>query len=690
MTIPLHHQFKPDPGLFVLEILLRLQGADMRLDDMRAALRGRAVGIPEMLQAARHAGASAVCLKIGWDALAQQKLPGIAALRGGQFLIVGRIAGDSALVLRPDSPKPSVMSRAEFEQAWDGRLVVIGQEAAEPAEQPRALDQWRERISAAAQQLMARLRAVELPSVAAFADSIKAWWQRRGQPTPKTPPNIGPGSTTLPIAAPPTTPAVAIASHAKQLRDKVLALRSDQNRRLPAEIAFLPAALEIVETPPSPVGRAVAISIAAVFSVALLWASIGTVDIVAIAPGKVIPGGRTKTIQPFETGVVRAIHVRDGQIVRSGDTLVELDTTMSEADLERLKSELMGARLDVARLKAALSGKPDPVAAFEPPPGASPTAIAMHRRFLISQTAEQKAKLASIDQQLKQKEAERATSIASIDKLKATLAPLEQRVAIREQLYQKELGSKLTYLTELQDLVAQQQEVLVQQSRLTEANAAISMLNENAAKAVAEYERAMFEELAKAEQKVSTLEQDVIKADQRTRLQKLTAPIDGNVQQLAVHTIGGVVTPAQALMVVVPSETALEIEAIIPNRDIGFVEVGQDAAIKIDTFNFTRYGTLQGKVLNISHDAITRTKAPERSSPGMIGSDSAGSEPAGQELVYAARVSLDRTEMEIDNKRVRLTAGMAVTVEIKSGTRRIISYLLSPLVRYHHDALRER
>lgn len=705
MTIPLHHEVKPDPGLFVLEILLRLQGAEAGLDDIRSTFRERAVGIAEMLKAAGRAGARARCLKIGWDALSQQALPGIAALHGGHFLILGRIAGDSALVLRPDSPKPVVMTRAEFEALWDGRLVLIDRSGDTPAGLARHLRAWRDRIGGNSPRLQAELRAAWQRLVGAVSEVLpktlpSVLRQRLSRLSPgisDDPPRASSDTSpdTLPeaLAHAPVTRShgAAVATQARKIRDKVIALRSsDQERRLPAEIAFLPAALEIVETPPSPIGRAVAISIAVVFSAALLWASIGTVDIVAIAPGKVIPGGGTKTIQPFETGVVRAIHVRDGQIVHRGDALIELDTTMSEADLDRLKSELMGARLDVARLKAAVSGNSDPLTAFEPPPGASATAIAMHRRFLISQTAEQKAKLASIDQQLKQKEAERATSLASIDKLKATLAPLEQRVAIREQLYQKELGSKLTYLTELQDLVAQQQEVVVQQSRLTEANAAISMLSETAAKAAAEYERTLFEELSKSEQRVSTLEQDVIKADQRTRLQKLTAPLDGKVQQLAIHTIGGVVTPAQVLMLIVPSESTLEIEAIIPNRDIGFVEVGQDAAIKIDTFNFTRYGTLQGKVLNVSHDAITRNKPLDRSSPGMLGSEAAGSEPAGQELVYAARVSLDRTEMEIDDKRVRLAAGMAVTVEIKSGTRRIISYLLSPLVRYRHDSMRER
>jgi hemolysin D len=279
---------------------------------------------------------------------------------------------------------------------------------------------------------------------------------------------------------------------------------------------------------------------------------------------------------------------------------------------------------------------------------------------------------------------------ASIEKLKATIVPLQERVEIRKQLFDKELGSKILYLTDLQDLVGQQQEIVVQQSRYSEADAAIAALVETRSKTIAEYERGLFDELNKAQQKAAGLAQDVIKAEQRTSLQTLTAPVDGVVQQLAIHTIGGVVTPAEALMAIVPADAHLEIEAMVSNRDIGFVEVGQDAAIKIDTFNFTRYGLLHGKVLTISHDAIPRDKPLEKVVNKSQEAETTSSEPKGQELVYAARVSLDRTQMQVENKTVNLSPGMAVTVEIKTGSRSIISYLLSPLVRYEHDSLRER
>ncbi|HEU4806558.1 MAG TPA: HlyD family type I secretion periplasmic adaptor subunit [Nitrobacter sp.] len=468
----------------------------------------------------------------------------------------------------------------------------------------------------------------------------------------------------------------------------VVVLPRAEIRRREAEIAFLPAALEIAETPPSPAGRAIAASIMAVFCVALAWASLGSVDIVATSTGKIVPGGRTKLVQPFETGVVRAVHVRDGQTVKAGDVLIELDPTMTGADRERQKGDLVGAELDAARLRAALAD--DPLAAFRPPQGADAVKIETHRQLLINERAEQGAKLSEIERQLSQKEAERATISASVAKTQATIPVLQERVNIHKTLLDKGLASKVVYLTELQDLVGLQQDVTVQKSKLRESDAAIALLRETREKTAVEYRRAIYDALSKAEQKVASITQDVIKADQRNKFQSLVAPVDGVVQQLAVHTVGGVVTPAQVLAVVVPTHAPLEIEAMVSNRDIGFVHAGQKAEIKVDTFNFTRYGLLHGEVLSLSSDAITRDKQQHASNDRSAGAAPSTSEPRGQELEYAARVSLDRTDMQVDEKLVKLSPGMAVTVEIKTGSRKIISYLLSPLAKYKRDSLRER
>ena len=179
-----------------------------------------------------------------------------------------------------------------------------------------------------------------------------------------------------------------------------------------------------------------------------------------------VPSGRVKLIQPFETGVVRAIHVRDGQSVKAGDVLIELDPTMTAAEQEHIRSDLIAAQLDVARLRAALSDSDNPQEAFQPPAGASADLVAMQRQFLARQTEEYRAKLASLDRQRAQKEAERDTIAATINKLEADEPIIRQRVDIRKTLSDRELGSKLTYLEILQQLTENQKDTAIQQSRL--------------------------------------------------------------------------------------------------------------------------------------------------------------------------------------------------------------------------------
>ncbi|MGY3110368.1 MULTISPECIES: HlyD family type I secretion periplasmic adaptor subunit [unclassified Bradyrhizobium] len=469
----------------------------------------------------------------------------------------------------------------------------------------------------------------------------------------------------------------------------VVPFRKAKERRA-EEIAFLPAALEITETPPSPTGRAIGMALMLLVCAVLAWSAWGTIDIVASATGKVVSSGRSKVVQPFETGVVRAIHVQDGQAVKSGDLLIELDPTVNAAERDRLHDDLMAERLNIARLRAALTAGEEASADLTPPADADPMLIATQRQLLANQVSENRAKLAALARQEAQKDAEHQTIAATIHKLDSLLPVTQQRVEIRKTLMEKEIGSKLTYYETLQLQIEQQEELRVQSSRLKEAESAVAAIRETHNQAVAEYRKNLSDELAKSEQKANGVARDLIKAQQRTRLQQLTSPVDGVVQQLAIHTVGGVVTPAQSLLVIVPSDTRLEIEAMISNRDIGFVEAGQGAAVKIDTFNFTRYGLLEGRVLSVSHDAIIHDRPLERGSDRPLGTPRDSSEPNGQELSYSARISLDRTQMQVDDRLVSLAPGMAVTVEIRTGSRTILSYLLSPLQRYRHDIMRER
>jgi hemolysin D len=425
------------------------------------------------------------------------------------------------------------------------------------------------------------------------------------------------------------------------------------------------------------------------FCAALAWAAWGTIDIVATATGKIVPTGSVKVVQPLETGVVRAINVQDGQMVSAGDVLIELDPTLNGAERDHLRADLLAEAVNVARLRAAIAAGDDPGADFRPPADADAALVATQRQLLVNQVAEHRAKIAALARQEAQKEAERATTLAAIHKLETMIPVIQPRVDIRKTLMDRELGSKLSYFETLQLLVEQQEDLSVQKSRVVEAEAAVGAIREARAQAIAEYRRTLSDDLAKAVQKRNGIAQDLIKAEQRTKLQELRAPVAGVVQQLAVHTVGGVVTPAQQLLVVVPSDSRLEIEATVPNRDIGFVHAGQDAEIKVDTFNFTRYGLLHGRVLGVSRDAIVRDKPQDRADR-QAGAANETSEPKGQDLSYSARISLDKAAMLIDEEVVDLAPGMAVTVEIKTGSRRILDYLLSPLLRYRQEVLHER
>ena len=476
----------------------------------------------------------------------------------------------------------------------------------------------------------------------------------------------------------------------KDIRPKVVKLRrcrEDTARQ------FLPAALEIVETPASPVKRAIGATIILFFLIAVIWAVFGHVDIIATASGKIVPTGRTKTIQPLETGIVSAIHVQDGDQVTAGQVLIELDRTVTQAERKHVAKDLIASELDVARL-AALRDSFDAGTLphdLATPAGASAADMARTRSSMNAQGSEQLAKLASIARQIEQKFAESQSVTATITKIDAMLPLMEEEASVRHKAMEIQYGNRIAWIEAQTKLIEQQNERLVQQRKIVEIAAARQALEQQLEQTKAGYEHQVLNDLSDAEKKVEEFSQDLVKAEQKTSEQVLRSPISGTVQQLALHTVGGVVTPAQQLMNVVPEDSHLEAEAMISNRDIGFVSAGQPVEVKIDTFNFTRYGLLHGTVVSVSQDAIVRDKPNAKAGdqkPGGALSDT--SEPEGQELLYSARVSLDQTQMLVENKMVNLAPGMAVTVEVKTGTRRIIEYLMSPLLRYRQESLRER
>ncbi|WP_083258079.1 HlyD family type I secretion periplasmic adaptor subunit [Rhizobium sp. YK2] len=460
------------------------------------------------------------------------------------------------------------------------------------------------------------------------------------------------------------------------------------------EREFLPAALEIVETPASPVGRVVAFTIIAFFCLAVAWSWFGHVDIIATAQGQLIPSGRVKVIQPLDSGIVRDIRVQDGDIVRAGDVLVILDNTEASADRDRVSHDLNRSELDVARLTALMvAGNPDEaVRAFVAPGSASAQEVTAAKAFVWAQAAEQAEKLASIDRQIDQKRAQTQEVQESIDKLAATTPLLEEKDAIRTKLLATQAGNRFQWLDAEQAVIENKHDLTQDRRQLVEIDAARSALERQREQARAEYEHQLLSDLTDAQQSVNEQTEDLIKAERKLAETELRSPIDGVVQQLAIHTLGGVVTPAQQLLVVVPKGSSLILEATIANADVGFVHPGQDVEVKVETFNFTRYGLLHGHVIEVSADAVTADRRPPDSS-GQQTNSSSNSEPSEASAAsptYVARIALDANSMQVEGKSEPLKPGMAVTAEIKTGSRRIIQYLLSPLKEYASESIKER
>ncbi|HEV2438833.1 MAG TPA: HlyD family type I secretion periplasmic adaptor subunit [bacterium] len=432
------------------------------------------------------------------------------------------------------------------------------------------------------------------------------------------------------------------------------------------ELEFLPAALEIQESPPSPTGRIMAATICALLFAGALWATFGSIDIVVTARGKTIPRGFSKIVQPLDAGIIRAIRVRDGQAVKQGAVLIELDPTTSTAEYQRALNEYRSAQIEVARLRALISG----AATLTPPAGGDPDLVRVQQQMLRDQSAEQQSRLAAARMTIAQREAAIQQTQAEIARLEAAVRTAEETAGLYDTLVAQGASARLEYLDAQQRVVDASQNLAAARHKLVEGTAALREAQHQYQATGSEFVKARLGELAEQETRAASLAQEVAKASQQTAIQRLTAPIDGVVQQLAVHTVGGVVTPAQQLLVIVPNARPLEVDAAIENQDIGFVKAGQRVQVKVDTFPYTRYGTIGGVITTVSRDAVPADKDTK--------------------LLYTARIALDRSTVRVGDQDVALAPGMTVTVDAMTGKRRLIEFFLSPLLRYQKESLRER
>ena len=508
---------------------------------------------------------------------------------------------------------------------------------------------------------------------------------------------------------------------------------------------FLPAALEILETPPAPLPIATMLTICAVFAAAFAWSFFGRLDVYAVAPGKLEPTGKVKVIEALDPGKIAAIRVENGQKVRAGDLLLELDPAEAAADDRAARSALQAGLAEIARRRAAVAAarqaerqsadgaaalqtlealaanpqgkiawsdgpagatRPDPTPAADPNRQAdalrgeidaaqlSPEGAHAREEAVLSADLSQLADtLRALDKQVAQKQATLERLRMSIAYQTTLIDTLTQRVATRQEAIDLRVGTKINLYDAKEQLQRSQSELASDQGQLIETNAAIGELASEKTKALSQFIADNQNKAEEAARKAEEARAALAKATARLARTKLYAPIDGVVQQLSATTFGQVVGAGQQLATVVPTGGALQVEALVANMDIGFVKVGQPVEVKLDAFPFTRFGALHGKVVAIASEAVDEQQAKRAlanaTAPGNIPDNAAG---PGQtpSFVFPVIVAVDQPAMRVDGATIPLAPGMTATVDIRTESRRIVDYLMSPLAKTISEAMTER
>ncbi|EXI62751.1 hemolysin D [Mannheimia granulomatis] len=449
----------------------------------------------------------------------------------------------------------------------------------------------------------------------------------------------------------------------------------DHPDRKKDESEFLPAHLELIETPVSKKPRLIAYLIMLFLALAIIIASVGKVEIVATATGKLAFSGRSKEIKPIENAIVKEIFVKDGQFVEEGQLLVSLTALGSDADMQKTRSSLALAKLENYRYQTLLK-------AIEkeclPTIDLSKTEFkdtSEEDRLRIKHLIEeqystwQKQKAQKV-LAYKRKDAEKQTAYAYVRKYEGASRIENEKLKDFKALYQQKSLSKHELLSQENKTIEAQNELAVYRSKLNELEHDLLNVKEELDLITKFFKSDVLEKIKQHMENERQLRLELEKNNQRQQASMIRAPVSGTIQQLKIYTIGGVVTTAETLMVIVPEDDVLEATALVQNKDIGFVTAGQDVIIKVETFPYTRYGYLNGKIKHISPDAI---------------------EHPNLGLVFNATISIDRKNLvSPDGKTIALGSGMGITAEIKTGMRSVMSYLLSPLEESVTEGLRER
>ena len=425
---------------------------------------------------------------------------------------------------------------------------------------------------------------------------------------------------------------------------------------------FLPGALMIQERPPRRLPRVTAYLIALLMTSSLTWASIGEVDIVARAAGKVIPTGQTKSVQPTITGKIDAIKVTNGDEVQAGEILIELDATEPFNQLQQILEQLEFKQHEIERTRHFADylekGNFKQLSSANPQQALFAEQIESH-----TQTLEQ------LNAQLRSTQLNHAQAQIELDSVSQLYPIVEEETEAINTLVKKGVASKSALLTQQQRLIEVKGSVKTLKLDVESTLSQTVSIQKQIQAFQAESKAKTLNELLRLQEEARLLNSDITQLEWLIEQHKIRAPINGIVSDLSAFTVGAVAERAEALLHLVPLNQSLRVEAWLQNSDVGFIRAGQRAEVKVDAFSFTKYGVIDAEIIHLGADA-------QQNEQGV--------------LVFPAELKLFTETLEVDGAIHSLQPGMTVSAELKTGKRRIIEYLLSPLLRMKTDSIEER
>jgi adhesin transport system membrane fusion protein len=423
----------------------------------------------------------------------------------------------------------------------------------------------------------------------------------------------------------------------------------------------------LLDRHPLPTWRIVAWPIMALIAVLLVWAHIAELDQVSVAPGEVIPQGKVKVVQHLEGGIIQEIFVTEGSVVKVGDPLLRLDLATSGVNRSELQARLDGELLRRARLAAEVEGRD--LALPSGPAERQPNLAAAERQAFVARQRTLESNLQVLREQVRQRQLEIEELDARRRATARNLGLARERLTLSKSLLAEGLTAKMEHLQLQSEVESLEGELQSLTSAVPRARAAVAEADQRLKDGTLRFRQEAQEQLGQTEQQIARLQEVQVEATAQGVRAEIKSPIDGVVKNMRTHTIGGVIAPGEPIMEIVPTSDNLVVEARLNPIDRGYVHEGQKAVVKVTTYDFARYGGLEGRVIHVAPDSsMDKNQVP----------------------YFRVIVETDRTYLGDQQGTLPITPGMQASVDIHTDRRAVIDYLIKPVLKLRDEAFRER